>query len=161
MRATPLIDRSHDCGRTYKRKKHLTCTEEEDLTLYFYYLGIEPSSPMLTLPPPPLPHPPPPPPPSSLAAALYGSSFWPSLCVQNAFLHYQRLAAECHQLGLNKLEPCSQVDYMISSNDAVTVKGIVKSKTYLLFFQPLSFLLNPEEIAKPNLAHYLKTVVLR
>ena len=114
-------------------KKHLTCTEE-DLTLYYYYLGIEPSSPMLTLPPPPLPHPPPPPPPTSLAAALYGSSFWPSLCVQNAFLHYQRLAAECHQLGLNKLEPCSQVDYMISSNDAVTVKGIVKSKNYLLFF---------------------------
>ena len=132
MRATPLIDRSHDCGR----KKHLTCTEE-DLTLYFYYLGIEPSSPMLTLPPPPLPHPPPPPPPTSLAAALYGSSFWPSLCVQNAFLHYQRLAAECHQLGLNKLEPCSQVDYMISSNDAVTVKGIVKSKSYLLFFPTL------------------------
>lgn len=99
--------------------------------------GIEPSSPMLTLPPPPLPHPPPPPPPTSLAAALYGSSFWPSLCVQNAFLHYQRLAAECHQLGLNKLEPCSQVDYMISSNDAVTVKGIVKSEVDTLISRPL------------------------
>ena len=137
MRATPLIDRSYDCGHTFKlwaEKKHLICIEKEDLTLYFHYLGIEPSSPMLSLPPPPLPpHPPPPPPPTSLAAALYGSSFWPSLCVQNAFLHYQRLAAECHQLGLNKLEPCSQVDYMISSNDAVTVKGIVKSKSYYLF----------------------------
>ena len=150
MRATPLIDRSHDCGRTYKRKKHLTCTEE-DLTLYFYYLGIEPSSPMLTLPPPPLPHPPPPPPPTSLAAALYGSSFWPSLCVQNAFLHYQRLAAECHQLGLNKLEPCSQVDYMISSNDAVTVKGIVKSKSYLHFFPTfIIFTKSGRDIAKLN-----------
>ena len=137
MRATPLIDRSHDCGHTYKRKKKTFNLHRRRFNLVLYYLGIEPSSPMLTLPPPPLPHPLPPPPPTSLAAALYGSSFWPSLCVQNAFLHYQRLAAECHQLGLNKLEPCSQVDYMISSNDAVTVKGIVKSKSYLLFFSSL------------------------
>ena len=40
-----------------------------------------------------------------LAAALYGSPLWPTFCVQNAFLHYQRLAAEAQQLGLTKLTP--------------------------------------------------------
>jgi len=56
-------------------------------------------------------------------AALYGPSLWPSF---NAFLHYQRLAIECQQLGLNKLVPCNDADFTISS------KGIVKSKQPVL-----------------------------
>jgi len=117
--------------------------------------GIEPSSPMLPLPPPPIP---PPPPPASLAAALYGSSLWPSLCVQNAFLHYQRLAAECHQLGLNKLEPCSQADYMISSNDT-KVKSIVKTEDTIS--RPLDLCTTKKSVVLTNNNSYDGTQLLQ
>jgi len=121
---------------------------------------VEPSSPtMLPLPPPPIP-PPPPPPPSSLAAALYGSSLWPSLCVQNAFLHYQRLAAECHQLGLNKLEPCSRADYMISSNDTNNVKGgIIKTEDTIS--RPLDLCTTKKSVVLTNNNSYDGTQLLQ
>ena len=44
---------------------------------------------------------------AAAAATLYGSSKLPSICMQNVFLHYQKLMAECQTLGLNKLSPYS------------------------------------------------------
>ena len=44
---------------------------------------------------------------AAAAATLYGSSILPSICMQNVFLHYQKLMAECQTLGLNKLTPFS------------------------------------------------------
>jgi len=44
---------------------------------------------------------------AAAAATLYGSSILPSICMQNVFLHYQKLMAECQTLGLNKLSPYS------------------------------------------------------
>ena len=44
------------------------------------------------------------------------------------------------------------MDYMISSNDAVTVKGIVKSKNYLHFFPTfIIFTKSGRDIAKLNM----------
>merc|ERR1711953_466025 len=42
---------------------------------------------------------------TAAAAAIYGSSLLPSLCMH---MHYQRLAAEFHQLGLHKLSPTTE-----------------------------------------------------
>jgi len=113
--------------------------------------GIEPSSPMLPLPPPPVT---PPPPPTSIAAALYGSSLWPSLCVQNAFLQYQRLAAECHQLGLNKLEPCSRADY-----SETNVKEIVKAEDTIS--RPLDLCTTKKSVVLTNNNSYDGTQLLQ
>ena len=40
---------------------------------------------------------------AAAAATLYGSSILPSICMQNVFLQYQRIMAECQNIGIGKL----------------------------------------------------------
>lgn len=62
---------------------------------------------------------------AAAAAAIYGSSLLPSLCMQNVFLHYQKLVAECHQLGINKLAPIANASSVFPS-PAKSIKGILQ-----------------------------------
>ena len=59
---------------------------------------------------------------AAAAATLYGSSILPSICMQNVFLHYQKLMAECQTLGLNKLSPYSPVASTVLASPAKSEK---------------------------------------
>ena len=52
---------------------------------------------------------------AAAAATLYGSSILPSICMQNVFMHYQKLIAECQTLGLNKLTPYGPPSTVLAS----------------------------------------------
>ena len=59
---------------------------------------------------------------AAAAATLYGSSILPSICMQNVFLHYQKLMAECQTLGLNKLSPYSPASSTVLASPAKSEK---------------------------------------